>query len=242
MPAGLDGNPDPIVSVNRTAVLEMVAADVMTTAKNRNGLIAIDGASGTGKSTFADELAHTLRAAGRTTVRASIDSFHRPRIERYRLGADSPEGYYRESHDLVGLQQHLLKPFAAGVGAYRRAMFDEPSDRPINVAAEPVPAQGILVFDGLFLLRPELVGYWDLGVFLTAESRRETAWHEYLTRDLPDDLEARPLEIAARVARARRHRYVKGQTLYEREAQPRERANVVIDNNELSSPQVIAHR
>jgi uridine kinase len=242
VPAGLDGNPDPIVSVDRTAVLDLVAAAVIRTARDRRALVAIDGASGTGKSTFADELAHTLRAAGWAVVRASIDSFHRPRSERYRLGADSPVGYYRESHDLVSLQQYLLQPFVLGAGVYRRAIFDEPSDRPIDMAAEPVSTAGILVFDGLFLHRPELVGYWDFTVFLTAESRKEAAWQDYLTRDLPDDDKARAVEIAARGERAGRHRYMDGQALYEREARPRERANMVIDNDELASPHVIAHR
>jgi uridine kinase len=242
VPAGLDGNPDPIVSVDRTFVLDLVAAAVMRTARDRRALVAIDGASGTGKSTFGDELADTLQVAGWTVVRASIDSFHRPRSERYRLGTGSPLGYYRDSHDLVRLQQHLLQPFALGAGVYRRAIFDEPSDRPTAAAAEPVPTVGILVFDGLFLHRPELVGYWDLSVFLTAESRKEAAWQEYLTRDLPEDDLARAVEVAARVERARRHRYVDGQALYEREARPRERANIVIENNELASPHVIALR
>jgi uridine kinase len=239
VPAGLDGNPDPIVSVDRTAVLNLVTVAVMRTASDSRALVGIDGASGTGKSTFADELASSLGAVGCVVVRASIDSFHRPRSERYRLGAGSPVGYYRESHDLVSVQQYLLRPFALGAGFYRRATFDEPSDRPIDVAAEPVPIAGILVFDGLFLHRPELAGYWDYSVFLTAESRKEATWQEYLTRDLPDDDRARTAETAARIKRARRQRYVGGQALYERECRPREQANMVIDNNDLARPRVI---
>ena len=93
MPAGLDGNPDPIVSVDRTAVLDLVTTVVMRTASDGRALVGIDCASETGKSTFADELAKSLGAAGCVVVRASIDSFHRPRSERYRLGAASPVGY-----------------------------------------------------------------------------------------------------------------------------------------------------
>jgi len=239
MPAGLDGNPDPIVSVDRTAVLDLVTEAVMRTASCGRALVGIDGASGTGKSTFADELARSLGAVAAVVVRASIDSFHRPRSERYRLGAASPVGYYRESHDLESLQQYLLRPFGLGAGFYRRATFDEPADRPIDVAAEPVPDTGILVFDGLFLHRPELVGYWDFSVFLMADSRSEATWQEYLSRDLPDDDQARAAETAARIKRARRQRYVAGQAMYERECRPRERANVVIDNNHLERPRVI---
>jgi uridine kinase len=230
------------VSPERTAVLDLVAAAVTTAARDGRALIAVDGASGTGKSTFADELARTLETAGRSVVRASTDSFHRPRSERYRLGVDSPTGYYLDSHDLAALRHNLLQPFTAGAGSYRRAIFDEPSDRRIDEPAEPVPAAAILVFDGLFLLRPELVEFWNLSVFLMAESRREAAWDEYLTRDLPSEADQRAVEVAARIERARRRRYTEGQALYEQEARPRDYATIVIKNDDLVHPQVIAAR
>ncbi len=243
VPAGLDGNPTPLVSPERTAVLDLIAAAATTrTVGDGRRLIAVDGASGTGKSTFADELGRTLEARGSLIVRASIDSFHRPRSERYRLGADSPIGYYRDSHDLTAVQNDLLQPFTTGAGSYRRALFDEPSDRRIDEPAEPVPAAAILIFDGLFLLRPELSEFWSLSVFLTAETRREAAWNAYLMHDLPDTADLRANEIAARTERARRSRYIDGQALYEREARPLEHANFVINNDDLLRPQVIANR
>lgn len=203
-------------------------------------LVAVDGPSGTGKSTFADELGRTLTDLNKTVVRASIDSFHRPRAQRYRLGKHSPEGYYRDSHDLPALRQHLLEPFATGTGPVRRAVFDEPSDRPLDAPVEPVPLGAILIFDGLFLHRPELVAHWHLTVYLIADDRREVAWHDYLKSDLPDDPDARDLEIARRVAQGRRARYVDGHALYEREAAPVDRANLVIDNDDLTWPKLIA--
>jgi len=56
--------------------------------------------------------------SGREVVRASIDSFHRPRGERYRRGLDSSEGYYRDSHDLKALKDRLLTPFGRGSDTY----------------------------------------------------------------------------------------------------------------------------
>ena len=100
----------------------------------------------------------------------------------------------------------------------------------------------MLVFDGLFLHRPELVDCWDVSVFLLADRRREAAWQDYLGRDLPEDPEARAAEVAARVARARRERYTEGQALYETEADPRRRADVVIDNDDLHRPMIVTDR
>lgn len=71
-------------------------------------LIGVDGASGTGKSTLADEVAGILADRGRHVIGASIDSFHRPRAKRYRRGDASPEGYYRDSHDLLAVRRALL--------------------------------------------------------------------------------------------------------------------------------------
>jgi pantothenate kinase-related protein Tda10 len=81
MPAGLDGNPDPVVSRARSLLLGRVVAAVVALQAGKQVLVAIDGASGTGKSTFADELARAV-PDHQSVVRASIDSFHRPRAER----------------------------------------------------------------------------------------------------------------------------------------------------------------
>lgn len=61
----------------------------------------------------------------------------------------------------------------------------------------PVPDSATLVFDGLLLHRPELVGFWHLTIFLTARERREAAWMEYLHGGLPDEHERRDAEVAA---------------------------------------------
>ncbi|MGH9223931.1 MAG: response regulator [Acidimicrobiales bacterium] len=102
-------------------------------------LVAIDGASGTGKSTFADEVADALGARRRLVVRASIDSFHRPQRDRYRRGKESAAGYYLDSHDLTALQERLLAPFRRGTGTYVTAVFDEPSDCEITAPALAAP-------------------------------------------------------------------------------------------------------
>ncbi|MBA3303164.1 MAG: uridine kinase [Acidimicrobiia bacterium] len=223
MPAGLDGARDRVRSLARQAVVDRLAGKVASLAPHPNLLVGIDGASATGKSTLADELAEALQARDLVVVRASIDSFHRPRRERYHRGPDSPEGYYLDSHDLVALQDRLLTPFVTGVGSYVTAVFDEPSDAPVDQVPLPVPADAVLVFDGLFLQRPELKDAWDLLVFLTAERRRAQLWAAY-----PDG--------------PRKDRYLVGQALYEEQVDPWRRAAVVIDNDDLARPRRVVWR
>ena len=182
--------------------------------------VAIDGIDAAGKTTLADKLALTLRRRGRDVVRASIDGFHRPRAERYRRGELSPEGYYLDSFDYDALREALLEPLGPGGGReYRRAVFDYRDDAPTS---EPLTraADAILLFDGIFLLRPELVEHWDLRIFVSIEP--EEALRRALERDAP--------LFGSREEAERRYRlrYQPGQRLYFADARPLENADVVV--------------
>ncbi|MEL7158975.1 MAG: uridine kinase, partial [Actinomycetota bacterium] len=173
MPAGLDGNPDPISTPARRDVLERVAGQVLD--RRRAGsplLVAVDGIDGAGKSTFADELAAVLLTHRVPVVRATVDSFHHPRAVRWAKGRSSPAGFFLDSHDLVALRRLLLDPMRAGPGStYRTAAFDEPTDQPVDAPPATVSGREVLLFDGIFACRPELASYWDYIVFLEARAR-----------------------------------------------------------------------
>src|SRR5262249_9234617 len=120
-----------------------------------------------GKTTLADELAEVLMQHGRAVIRASIDGFHRPRAERHRQGEDSPEGYYAHSFDYDALRSALLEPLGPhGSRIYRRAIFDYRTDAPSMTEEKLAPVDAILLFDGVFLLRPEMHDQWDYRVFV----------------------------------------------------------------------------
>ncbi len=95
--------------------------------------VAVDGVSGAGKTLFANEVAAQLQRAGRNVIRASVDDFHRPKAQRYRLGRDSPDGHYLESYDYEALELELLDPMKPGGSRlYRTAIFDCMLDSPIE--------------------------------------------------------------------------------------------------------------
>lgn len=236
MPVGLDGHPDPVVTPERDGVLDTIVELVCGHGGPRT-LVGVDGRSGAGKSTFADELTARLTARGHAVVRSTTDSFHRPRKERLLRGPTSGEGYYLDSHQLDVIVNELLFPFAHGAVEVRTAAFDEPSDAPIDEVV-PVPAAAVLVFDGLFLQRPEFDGHWDVTVFLDADDRREREWLDFLLGGLPEDHVERAAEVDSRLLRARWPRYRDGWRSYVDAVHPASVATVVVDNNDLQAPVV----
>lgn len=233
VPAGLDGNPNPVETRERDRVLDTIAARILEHAGPRT-LVGVDGRSGAGKSTFADELAQRLSRAGRAPVRSTTDSFHRPRSERLELGPTTAPGYYVDSHQLGVIADDLLRPFAQGAAEVRTAAFNEPSDSALNVI-EDVGPEGVLVFDGLFVQRPEFAGFWDMAIFLDAGRRRDSEWLGFLLGDLPPDDVERAAVLDDRLTRARWPRYRDEWRLYVEAVQPETSATFRVDNNDCAA-------
>ena len=115
-------------------VARLAAAVADLAVRTDRVLVGIDGPDAAGKTTLADRLAAALPGP---VVRVSADDFLRPAEERHRRGKLSPEGYYRDSVDVIAFRD------ACSAG-----------DGPTVVA------------DGVFLLRPELRALWTLTVYL----------------------------------------------------------------------------
>jgi len=237
MASGLDGNPNPLRSAARDRVLDEVADEVVRHRRGRDGgvlCVAVDGIDGAGKTTLADELARVLRTRGVPVLRSTTDSFHHPREVRWAKGILSPEGFYRYSHNLGALRARLLDPLTdRPPRPYRVAAFDEPSNSVVDAPLEVAPAGSVLLFDGLFLQRPELRHYWHLSIWVDGE-RRVT---EDRTRRAVASCPAGPWGLVS-MARwwAILGRYVGGLQLYIEACDPMGRADVVIDNNDLLAP------
>lgn len=190
--------------------------------------VAVDGPPASGKTTLADELAVMLRADGRHVIRATIEDFLFPEAHRYRRGIYSPEACYFDNHDYEALKQALLDPLGPGGDhRFRHAVYDRVTDSATSSPERMSPADAVLLFDGVFLQRPELTGRWDLCVFVSTAF--ETTVERALVRE-------RATMSAADITRRWRERYIPSQRLYNTRVRPDERADIVVHNDDLQRP------
>jgi uridine kinase len=155
--------------MERARVLERIADRIVCLDLPHPVRVAVDGLTGAGKTTLADELAPIVERRGRPVIRASIDDFYRPRAQRYQLGRLSPEGYYRLAFDYPAVRTVLLQPLGpGGHRRYRAAYFHGWHDAPIESPERQASSDAVLLVDGVFLLRPELHDLWDFRIFVDA--------------------------------------------------------------------------
>jgi uridine kinase len=127
------------------------------------------------------------------------------------------------------LRSALLDPLGPGGNRqYRVAVFDHQNDLPVVERARYATEDAILLVDGVFLLRPELIRYWDFSIFVHSEF--DVTLRRAVNRD------ARRFGGAVETLRRYRERYISGQQIYLREVQPQVLASVIVDNNDVTRP------
>jgi uridine kinase len=231
------GTYDAAVS-GRAAVIAQVAGILCARAPGHPLRVAVDGITSSGKTTFAREVAEAVSAQGRPVARVSMDGYHHRRAHRHRQGRLSADGYYEDAYDLDRAARELLQPLGPGgtrLGAgatrrYRDRIIDLATDEPADSWAEAAPGT-VLVVDGSFLQRAELRDHWDEVIYL------DVAFEVALARGVARDAAAFGGRDAATEAFTQRyhaagHRYLA-------EVDPRRRATIVIDNNDLARPRLI---
>ena len=129
--------PDVTSRDQRRIVIEAIAADLASLDLGHPVRVAVDGITGAGKTTFADELGDAVRGLDRPCVNVTMDGFHHPRDVRYRQGRGSADGYYEDAYDFAALRRELLDPLGGpGDGRYRTAVIDLAADEPLDLPTQ----------------------------------------------------------------------------------------------------------
>ncbi|WP_062349400.1 cytidylate kinase family protein [Herbidospora yilanensis] len=212
----------------RDEVLSRLAEAVGSITVAHPTRVAIDGPPAAGKTTLADELAAVLRDQGRDVIRATIDDFLFPRARRYPRGEYSAEGCYFDTHDHDALNRVLLDPLGPGGDRnYRHAVYDHTEDTVSSPPTATAAPDAVLVFDGVFLMRPELIDRWDLRVFVS------TALEKTVDRAV---IRESRVSSRAEVERRWRERYIPAQQLYFTTVRPTDHVDIIVHNDEPQEP------
>ena len=213
-------------SGSRAEMLRQVATAIASVEAPHPVRVAVDGRPASGKTTLANELGDLLTSKDRFVIRATIDEFMYPKALRYRRGVDSPEGCYHDSFDFDALRRALLDPLGPnGTRTFQRATYDRETDRPLALLAiETAPTDAVLLFDGVFLMRPELNARWDIRILVL------TSFEESLRRAQIRDIHA--MGSLARVEERFRKRYLPSQEHYFNTVRPADVAEIVVQNED----------
>jgi uridine kinase len=216
---------------DRHSLLDRLAHAIAAISRPHPIRVAIDGVDAAGKTSLADDLAGPLQGQGYPVIRASLDSFHHPQAVRHRRGAASPEGYYYDSFDYPAVKSLLLDPLGPGGSLrYQTALFDGRSEVALSSPVRTAGLHSVLLFDGVFLFRPELEAGWDLRIWV------EVTFEVALSRAIQRD--AALFGGAAAVRERYQQRYIPGQRLYLAQCRPREQAHLIVDNNDSLHPEL----
>lgn len=212
----------------RKSLIETIAKVILNFEKHHPIRVAIDGIDAAGKTIFADDLGRTLEGLGKHVIRASIDGFHNPRSIRYARGRYNPEGYYLDSFNYRVLLDEILTPLGPeGDRSFRKAFFDYKNNKKLELEKQRASKDSILIFDGIFLLRPEIIDHWDIKIYL--DINYDESIRRGTLRDDGDSEELRTLY---------EKRYIPGQKLYHIHADPKRNSDLIIDNINPSNPRI----
>ncbi|QHT55981.1 uridine kinase [Cellulomonas sp. H30R-01] len=196
---------------------------------DRRAVVAVDGPGASGKSTVTALLA--ARVTGRPVIVLHADDFLHPPHVRHARGRHSPEGFWLDAYDYAAFTTDALAPLRpGGDGLVRTTAVGGAPDRASRPDRLQAALDALVLVDGTFLHRDELVGLWDWSVYL----------------DVPLDVAGARMALrdglAGDEARRLLARYSGAQRLYLAASRPWERACVVVDTSDLDSPHVIDPR
>lgn len=186
-------------------------------------IIGINGVDTSGKSAFSGGLQKYLNYRGFNTLMIHVDDFHNP--QSVRSSDNTPEGYIAKAFDTEKLAE-LLCEIKSGPVDKQIDLLDLDTDTYSNKKQFKVKNDTIVIVEGVLLYRPPLDEYFDYRIFL------DISFDEALRRARVRDVPKYGEEFLQKYI----DRYIPAQKIYLHEYTPKERSNLVVDNNDFNKP------
>ncbi|MEV4502979.1 uridine kinase [Streptomyces klenkii] len=219
----------PAASGERSMLVEEVVKRILNLGQGRL-LVGIDGFTAAGKTSFGHELAEWISAAGRPVLRATLDDFKKPWRDRHLYDRESGEGYYRNAYDYEAVKRLLLDPCRSSEAtSCVLCSIDPLTQRDHSSETTPLEADAVLIVDGVFAFRPEIIEYWDFRIWLQVDA--ELSVRRGAGRDQN--------WAGSEAESIHRNRYLVAEGIYLQEVDPLPMMDVVIDNSTFARPQIV---
>ena len=221
-----------LVSPQRAQLLASISEQICELSEQRLR-VSIDGLAASGKSSFGNELASTIRRMNRPTLRTSLDDFKKPWRDAREKGYDRVTGfgYYMNAPDFESARNLLLQPAGTeGSGKVVLCAYDPLTGEDHREVTVEAPRNSILIVDSMFAFRPEYDDFWDFRIWLDVPM--ETSLSRGIERD-------KGSEGAEEAERVHRDRYQIAEMLYLNEVNPLALADLIIDNRDYAHPLIV---
>jgi len=218
--------------MNKINLLIQTSKAILNIQKEWPILVWINWIDGSWKTYFTKELSKELEKSWRNIISISVDDFHNPLETRYQKWRNSPEWFYLDSYNYEWLIEHLLLPFSKWKWKYLKKIFDLKHNTPIQENHNTVGKNDILLFEWIFIFRPELIKYWDLKLFINVD------FEVSLERNIKREKDLLHIGSEEKIREKYNIRYMPWQKLYFKDATPKVNADIVIDNNDYNNPKI----
>ena len=188
-------------------------------------VIGIDGIDCSGKSAFAAALEKYLKTKNCKTQLVHLDDFHNPKAARY-TGANEAENYFNKSFNIQAIIDKLFVPLHEKKNHTATfKLLDLQTDKYSRTGKYTFHSDTIVIFEGVFLFRKELMPFIDYKIYLEIpfeESKRRAALRDSAETILKYDT-----------------KYLPAQRNYISENNPRGAADMIIDNMNYEYPNIL---
>jgi len=189
-------------------------------------VIGINGIDNSGKTEFAKGLEDFLKEENYKTQLIELDDFHNLKKIRY-SGNNEIDCYYNNSFNIETIINELLKPIHEDKEVnVNIKILDLCSDKYIKSKKYSVDKDTIVLLEGVFLFRKELVYYINYKIFL------DVPFKESKKRARYRDISRFGKEIMQRYD----NKYLPAQRKYLKEFSPLKIADLVINNTNWEYP------
>lgn len=185
--------------------------------KNRPLIVAIDGLSGAGKTTFVKEIERELSKTHNISV-FHIDDHIVEKDKRYNTGYEEWYEYYFLQWNVEMIADELLAKIHNHCAYIMLPYYDKTTDMSTTKKVA-IEANSIIVVEGIFLQRESWQSYFDYKIYI--DCPKAIRYERVLNRDVYiGDFDA--------ILNKYKRRYWPAEDYYMKIVQPKKKANIVV--------------